>query len=130
MMKQTIRNLLLLTAMIIAGAGQVWAIVPTYGTISYTQGENDGGTLTFFTSDDLTEQSIIVFNDQTGKSSSMNQSTIYIMATPDAIHTLGEDASFITVEQTQAANNINAPRRTPEVGDYCEVTAVQGKAGV
>lgn len=130
MMKQTIRNLLLLTAMIIAGAGQVWAIVPTYGTISYTQGENDGGTLTFFTSDDLTEQSIIVFNDLTGKSSSMNQSTIYIMATPDAIHTLGEDASFITVEKTQAANNINAPRRTPEVGDYCEVTAVAGKTGV
>lgn len=127
MMKQTIRNLLLLTAMIIAGAGQVWANVPTYGTISYTQGENDGGTLLFY-SDAALEYPIEL--SETGQSEHLTSVTVYIKALTDAIHTLGEDASFITVEKTQTASNIQAPRRTLDAGDYCEVTAVQGKAGV
>ena len=138
MMKQTIRNLLLLTAMIIVGAGQVWANVPdpTYGILGYSS-ENaatDGGVLEFYNNADCVEDDN--GNHKLSKNEAVLQSwlnadrTVYIKALPDAIHTLGEDALFITVEKTQAANNINAPRRTPEVGDYCEVTAVQGKAGV
>ena len=140
MMKQTIRNLLLLTAMIIAGAGQVWANQPdpdpTYGILGYSS-ENaatDGGVLLFYNNEDCVIDNN--GNHKLSENEAVLQSwlndyrTVYIKATPDAIHTLGEDASFITVEKTQAANNINAPRRTPEVGDYCEVTAVAGKTGV
>ena len=142
MMKQTIRNLLLLTAMIIAGAGQVWANQPdpdpdpTYGILGYSS-ENaatDGGVLLFFNNEDCViddNGNHMLSNNEAVLQSWLNADrTVYILAAPDAIHALGADASFIKVEKTTSSEHVNAPRRAEVVIGTCDVTVVDAKKGV
>ena len=78
------------------------------GCISYTQGTDDGGTLTFYIDANCTDAITITDGESDAiDSNDLTDGIVYIKAQPDNLHLLGADGSFITV-----SDNINVSTTT------------------
>ncbi len=115
-------------------AGQAWAGVEyDLGHIIYTQGDNDGGKLTFYQNPDCSANTDLQFDNGKSRyrlaSAELTDRTIYIKATPDFGYTVKE--MTITAEESNGSGVAEAPsRHAPGVGQSVTVTPVNGKPGL
>ena len=153
-MTQRIKAFIVLLAATVATAGTAWGQSnETLGYINYTQGSDDGGTLTFYRmSTAYVDDEIAITN---GKSAAIpiaapNEKTvtlipekvggnnigyrIYFKFTPDGRHIIcknkdsfNEEKVKFTVEVTTGTgDHMNAPRRAPGLGDDIPVSEFGG----
>lgn len=144
-MKHTIKSIILLTAILIGGAGQAWAGAngePNLGKIVYT---TNHGSLAFYKEEACTTPinttidgvySLGLTPVKDGSDETIGYK-VYIQATPDFGYTLeaGDETtgkvSFITAEVTVAGTDVAGARTrrggapTVNVGDFIDVTATE-----
>ena len=133
-MTRTMKILTLLVVTLFT-AGQAWAGVEyDLGHIIYTQGDNDGGKLTFYQNPDCSANTDLQFDNGKSRyrlaSAELDENrTVYIKATPDFGYTVKE--MTITAEESNGSGVAEAPsRHAPGVGQSVTVTPVNGKPGL